>query len=104
MTDTNVTKITLPISKFFSKTDRLSSLVNTEDRMDYRNKFINFKMEKSGFTYTFDKTTTHKEFETMMDALGMNDWRVFGTTVYFYMKPKWDYECDSESESESEEE
>ena len=68
------------------------------------NKFINLKIERCGFTYTFDKTTTHSEFEAKMNDLGMNDWRVFGYLVYFYKRKNWgDEESDEESDEEEEE-
>jgi hypothetical protein len=37
-----------------------------------------------------------------MELLGMNDWRVFGTIVYFYRKRSFDDEEDEEDESDYE--
>jgi hypothetical protein len=66
------------------------------------NKFINLKEHECGFSYTFDNSTTQNEFKQQMELLGMNDWRVFGTIVYFYRKRSFDDEEDEEDESDYE--
>ena len=61
------------------------------------------KTLECGFSYTFDNSTTQKEFEAQMEWLGMNDWKVFGTTVFFYKKryTAINYSDDEDSDDES---
>lgn len=47
-------------------------------------KFTNLVIMKYGFQYTFVKSASLEDFVQQMNELGMNDWKAFGDSVYFY--------------------